>query len=418
MLVTLIKELVNRKILNVSDLLEPYQNLIGSVTTFDEFCILEKKVEEAGPKGLFVPQMTPSQLNLIARLKNVNLTKVDVIDPHLHLDFTPLIEMIAAAWIEDHGLDTDYRLIERRIADMKSQQKSIIEETAKLSMLKNEHRAREVELQRQEAFLKQHDEKLSQWEQELQQKSLTLQQEMERCQQEKERLKSWHQDLVEKDSALLKIQEDLRCRENAFLERMNVLQEQERYLREATHLERLLHDSPPEGMDGQKADADPLAISSLLNSLRGSPADGAEIMEVHKFFTEYGWDFSFLANFLRECFKRGLRRSFQYRAMARRVFDAGVPESDLPSFINSQSDNRNRKVEEVLVALGLRRTVTETALTFYQKWTEDWSIEHDLVLKACELTVANAASPSLKYADKILERWRLQGIINLDAYGT
>lgn len=68
----------------------------------------------------------------------------------------------------------------------------------------------------------------------------------------------------------------------------------------------------------------------------------------------------------------------------------------------------------VMKAFGLtERRPGEAELEQIERWFTTYGFSKDVVLEACNRTLAAIHSPSFRYADKILEQWKHQGVKNL-----
>ena len=70
---------------------------------------------------------------------------------------------------------------------------------------------------------------------------------------------------------------------------------------------------------------------------------------------------------------------------------------------------------DILKALGKAGfSPTKTDEKYFTKWLKEMEMPLDIVLAACEKTVETTGKPGLKYADKILENWKSEGVKTKD----
>lgn len=76
---------------------------------------------------------------------------------------------------------------------------------------------------------------------------------------------------------------------------------------------------------------------------------------------------------------------------------------------------KDKRYYEILKKLGIKRDVlTPIDKEFIDKWLNTWAFDIEMVLKACEKTVAQTTNPSLNYTDKILSTWYHDNIKSLN----
>lgn len=67
----------------------------------------------------------------------------------------------------------------------------------------------------------------------------------------------------------------------------------------------------------------------------------------------------------------------------------------------------DKRYYKVLKKLGIKRDIlTPVDKAFIDKWIDTWEFDLEMVLKACEKTVASISNPNLNYTDKILSAWQ------------
>ena len=77
----------------------------------------------------------------------------------------------------------------------------------------------------------------------------------------------------------------------------------------------------------------------------------------------------------------------------------------------SSRDSINDKIKEVLFNLGYKNTVpTPEHQSLYVKWTNNWQMDHDVVLLACKQLIRKKARSSFNQVDELLARWNERGL--------
>lgn len=79
----------------------------------------------------------------------------------------------------------------------------------------------------------------------------------------------------------------------------------------------------------------------------------------------------------------------------------------------------NNKVYSVMRAFGLNeRRPGKSELDFINKWHDTYGFDTDIIVEACNRTIANIHKPSFEYADTILGNWRRQNVHSISDIGS
>ncbi len=79
------------------------------------------------------------------------------------------------------------------------------------------------------------------------------------------------------------------------------------------------------------------------------------------------------------------------------------------------SSAHTNTVYSIKKALGIgNRDLVESELNFIDKWANVYGFSLDIILEACERTIASTNKPSFKYADSILTSWNKSSVKTLD----
>lgn len=71
----------------------------------------------------------------------------------------------------------------------------------------------------------------------------------------------------------------------------------------------------------------------------------------------------------------------------------------------------NKYVFSVLKSFGIKgRNPVPSELAYIKKWTSEYGFTIEIITQACERTMVQIHQPSFEYADKILTRWKDQGV--------
>ena len=92
--------------------------------------------------------------------------------------------------------------------------------------------------------------------------------------------------------------------------------------------------------------------------------------------------------------------------------DEGITSpSDAKEYLKSNND----VVSCVMKSFGPQKRCPATQeMAFILKWRDDFGFNTDIIIEACNRTMAALSNPSFHYADKILSNWHDKGIKNFD----
>ncbi len=94
--------------------------------------------------------------------------------------------------------------------------------------------------------------------------------------------------------------------------------------------------------------------------------------------------------------------------------DRGITTVDEAKAMGSSGQYR-KEAFAVLRALGISgRTIVNSDMEYVAKWMGDYGFPIEMVLEACNRTIAAISSPSFQYVDSILKKWYDSGVRTLD----
>lgn len=77
-----------------------------------------------------------------------------------------------------------------------------------------------------------------------------------------------------------------------------------------------------------------------------------------------------------------------------------------------QTSTYNKAYFSILKAFGISgRNPVEGEIAYMNKWMKEWSFSQELIAEACSRTMSAIHQPSFEYADRILGRWKEQGVV-------
>lgn len=142
------------------------------------------------------------------------------------------------------------------------------------------------------------------------------------------------------------------------------------------------------------------------------PLDQSETNAILYIYNELGFDQDLIDYLLQYTAEnaRG-RRSRYMETIAVNWYQEGIRTV---SDVKSRSGRYDKKVYEVMRALGLENAPTDTEVSFINKWFDTYGFSMELVLEACSETVLKTQRYRLRYADTILRRWHEEGVKTMD----
>lgn len=93
------------------------------------------------------------------------------------------------------------------------------------------------------------------------------------------------------------------------------------------------------------------------------------------------------------------------------LYKVGITsQQEIKEYLSSR-DSINDKIKEVLFNLGYKNTLpTPEHQSLYMKWTNNWQMDHDVVLLACKQLIRKKARSSFNQVDELLARWNERGL--------
>src|SRR5690554_319602 len=93
------------------------------------------------------------------------------------------------------------------------------------------------------------------------------------------------------------------------------------------------------------------------------------------------------------------------------LYKVGITsQQEIKEYLSSR-DSINDKIKEVLFNLGYKNTLpTPEHQSLYMKWTNNWQMDHDVVLLACKQLIRKKARSSFNQVDELLASWNERGL--------
>ena len=143
----------------------------------------------------------------------------------------------------------------------------------------------------------------------------------------------------------------------------------------------------------------------------GKPLTVTEIKKINYFFDTLNFSTDLIEYLIEYCVENG-HRTFRYiESVALSWSDAGVTSVE-EAKCNTSAYNKN--YYSILNAYGIKgRSPAPIELEYIKKWFEQYGFTLEVILEACNRTIANTHKPDFKYTDSILKNWNASGVKSL-----
>ena len=125
-----------------------------------------------------------------------------------------------------------------------------------------------------------------------------------------------------------------------------------------------------------------------------------------------GFEKNLLLEIAKYCFKNSIRTLEGMDTAVNKFYKLGILSLDAFNQYMGDIIADDNKIKEILLNLGINRSVTSYDRNNYKIWTNDWKIGQELIDYAVSL--AKGKDSPLKYLSRILADWRDKGIKNVD----
>ena len=143
----------------------------------------------------------------------------------------------------------------------------------------------------------------------------------------------------------------------------------------------------------------------------GKPLSVTEIQKINYFFDQLNFSTDLIEYLIEYCVENGHKSMHYIETVALAWADAKI-SSVADAKANASSYNKNYFA--VLKAFGISgRNPAPIEVGYIKKWTEEYGFSLDVILEACNRTIANTAKPDFKYADSILTNWHSKEVHHL-----
>lgn len=174
--------------------------------------------------------------------------------------------------------------------------------------------------------------------------------------------------------------------------------------------------------DAEVPAARPPASTSFLEQVRlhapilrwaeqrlGRPLGDREVADILDWINTYGFDDRVVRAIIDEGLERGITRFSYLNQIARRWHEDGIRTLDEAEAERAEYRKVMARWGRVVNRLGLGRRLTRAEQQLLEKWSKDWGLPDEVILRACDETVY-AREPNFAYLDRVLASWHAQGV--------
>lgn len=140
----------------------------------------------------------------------------------------------------------------------------------------------------------------------------------------------------------------------------------------------------------------------------GKPLSVAELKKINYFFDELGFSVDLIEYLIEYCVENGHKSMHYIEKVAYNWADAKITSvAEAKDSVTSY----NKNYFSIINAFGIKgRNLVPFEIEFVKKWLEEYGFSLDIVLEACNRTIANTHKADFKYADTILKNWVSQDV--------
>ena len=129
----------------------------------------------------------------------------------------------------------------------------------------------------------------------------------------------------------------------------------------------------------------------------------SDIESITYFYEQLNMSADLIEYLIESCVEAGHKSMHYIQKVAISWSESGITTKEQA---RKQSSIYHKNCYTVLKAFGIQnRGPATTELAFIKKWTEEWGFSLDIIVEACNRTIAATHQPSFEYTDTILTNW-------------
>lgn len=150
----------------------------------------------------------------------------------------------------------------------------------------------------------------------------------------------------------------------------------------------------------------------VIQQYTGKPLNPNDMNTILFFYRELGMSIDLIEHLFEHCISSGHPRMNYIQTVAINWANAGITTIEEAKAYCATFNQLNTSV---LSAFGIKnRYLSDDELLYIRKWNKEMHFSQELIIEACRRTIMTAHSASFKYAHSILERWKANGVKNLE----
>ena len=143
----------------------------------------------------------------------------------------------------------------------------------------------------------------------------------------------------------------------------------------------------------------------------GKPLSATELKKINYFYDELHFSVDLIEYLIEYCVENGHKSMHYIEKVAMNWSDAKV-KTVAEAKENSASYNKN--YFSIMNAFGIKgRNPAVFEVEFMKRWFEEYGFTLDIILEACNRTIANTHKADFKYTDSILKNWNTNNVHHL-----
>ena len=140
-----------------------------------------------------------------------------------------------------------------------------------------------------------------------------------------------------------------------------------------------------------------------------------EIKKINYFFDELNFSTDLIEYLIEYCVENGHKSMHYIEKVAHNWSDEQITTVGQASERVASFTACNKSSFAILNAFGVKgRSPAQLELEYIRKWTDEYGFTLDIILEACNRTIANTHKADFKYTDSILKNWTLNNVHHLE----
>ena len=146
----------------------------------------------------------------------------------------------------------------------------------------------------------------------------------------------------------------------------------------------------------------------------GKPLSATEIKKINYFFDELHFSIDLIEFLIEYCVENGHKSMHYIEKVALSWSDQNITTVNQAKEFSAAFNACNKTCFTILNAFGIKgRNPAPLEVEFIKHWTDEYGFGLDIILEACNRTIANTHKADFKYTDSILKNWYANAVHTL-----